>query len=150
MLCGLQWHLEAHRRRADNGVPRVGAYVCCSSDSEGSWKCKATCIFRVVSTVADDVVRRTCDEFTHSNDNWGYDDLMSVEVSRILCVGLFTRITLHRLGFDFGHEKVSAVPILIPDPQIESAKPNSPRVVNCRIRISDLVYETFPIKSNKR
>ncbi|KAH7703104.1 BTB/POZ domain-containing protein [Aphelenchoides avenae] len=39
----------------ENGVPHVGAYVCCSSDGEDSWKCKATCIFRVVNTVADDV-----------------------------------------------------------------------------------------------
>ncbi|KAH7710063.1 Protein BATH-36 [Aphelenchoides avenae] len=65
-LCGLQWHLEAYRKMED-GVPHVGAYVYCSSDDEGSWKCKATCIVCVVNTVADDVVKRFCHEFAEAD-----------------------------------------------------------------------------------
>ncbi|KAH7666415.1 BTB/POZ domain-containing protein, partial [Aphelenchoides avenae] len=76
VLCGLRWHLEAYRKM-ENGVPHVGAYVCCSNDGEDSWKCKATCIFRIVNTVADDVIRRKCEKLC--NGNWGCDDLLPVE-----------------------------------------------------------------------
>ncbi|KAH7717327.1 BTB/POZ domain-containing protein [Aphelenchoides avenae] len=77
-LCGLRWHLEAYRKTPE-GVPHVGAFVYCSSDGEDSRECKATCIFRIVSTSADDVVDRTCKEFVGADDNWGIESLLSVE-----------------------------------------------------------------------
>ncbi|KAH7703103.1 BTB/POZ domain-containing protein [Aphelenchoides avenae] len=79
MLCGLRWHLEAYRRTV-NGVPHIGAYVYCSRDGGQSWrKCKATCVFRVVNTLVDDVVRRLSEEFVNADDNWGFDGLLRVE-----------------------------------------------------------------------
>ncbi|KAH7678372.1 BTB/POZ domain-containing protein, partial [Aphelenchoides avenae] len=78
-LCGLRWHLEAYRKTV-NGVPNVGAYVYCSRDGGHAWKkCKATCIFRVVDILADDVVRRLSEEFVNADDNWGFDGLLRVE-----------------------------------------------------------------------